>query len=154
MSVDTLAEKWYVDFRVGHWNGALAQNKPGYVTLTPLVRPDVARTSVELSERARSAHRLHYEVMRRVAPDLLRVPLMNDVWDPDNRRAAGGGVPAEPFPTTLRPTHRTLGSWQYRFVEEQAAEIRSLLDRARRETELDAICDVARLQVAARPRQT
>ena len=60
---DLLPEKWYVDYRMGHWNGPLAQSKPGYINVVPLLSPAAARKNMELSVEARSSDRFHFEVM-------------------------------------------------------------------------------------------
>lgn len=71
---DLLLEKWYVDNRLAHWNGPLTQNEPGYINLTPLLSAVAMRANVRLSVTARSSERLHFEVMRRTAPELARLP--------------------------------------------------------------------------------
>ena len=101
---DLLPEKWYVDYRMGHWNGPLAQSKPGYINVVPLLSPAAARKNMELSADARSSDRFHFEVMRRAAPELVQVPFLGDTWAPSIAATSPVDLPQEPFPVQLAPT--------------------------------------------------
>lgn len=142
---DLLPEKWYVDHRVGHWNGPLAQNKAGYINVVPLLCPGVARKSLELSVEARSTDRLHFEVMRRAAPELLAVPILGDVWAPAIRAASPIDLPDAPFPTTLAPTREVLARPKWQFLADQSGVIADLLAEAARQRDLGSICNVKKL---------
>jgi hypothetical protein len=148
--LDTLPEKWKVDYRLGHWSGPLGQAKPGHINVTPIVSAVAARKNLELSAKVRNSDRLHYEVMRRVAPELVCVPFMNDTWSPQIATDASMDLPRDPFPTTVQPTHRVLASWQYLFLEHQRRQIERLFEEAARKTEMGTICDLEKLKRSVR----
>ncbi len=63
--IDLLPEKFYVDFRLGHWSGPLEQDAPNRVNVNPLLLTLAAAKNTELSAAARGSERFHFEVMRR-----------------------------------------------------------------------------------------
>jgi hypothetical protein len=150
--LDLIPEKLYVDYQLSHWTGILVQGRPPSITLAPLLVQAVAQKAFELNAAARSAERLHYEVMRRTAPALLTVPFLRDTWD--KRLSDAPSVPAW---TSVMPTTRPgrqggsalPQSWLTRFLAAQAAEIEALFHEAR-ETAMPEICDMDRLRDAAR----
>ena len=54
--LDLLPEKFYVDFRLGHWSGPLLQDAPVCVNVNPLLLAHAARKNTELSVGARAAN--------------------------------------------------------------------------------------------------
>jgi hypothetical protein len=95
--LDVLPEKFYVDYRLGHWNGPLAQNKPIHIGVNPLLSVTAVRKIFELSIDARTAERLHYEVMRRTAPEVLEVSFVGDTWSPTILDESPLDLPREQF---------------------------------------------------------
>jgi hypothetical protein len=148
--LDALPEKWYVDYRLGHWNGPLSQSKAGYIIVAPILSAAAAAKNLELSATARSSERLHFEVMRRAAPELVRVPFLNDTWAAEVAADATVELPSGPFPTTTRATQRALASWQYLFLDHQRREIERLFDDAARNTDMGSICDLRKLEKQVR----
>jgi hypothetical protein len=73
---DLLPDLFYVEHRLAHVHGPVTQDLPLRVVANPLVSPVAASHYAELSLHARSTDRLHFEVMRRVAPALLAVPAL------------------------------------------------------------------------------
>src|SRR5205823_12789829 len=67
---DLLPEKFYVDFRLGHWSGPNLQCTPRRVNINPLALQLAATKNLELSPRARTAGQVHFELMRRAPPEL------------------------------------------------------------------------------------
>ena len=133
--LDTLPEKFFVDFRMGHWNGPLIQNIPGRLRVSALLDVVGTQRLLRLSPDDRSMEKFHYEIMRRAAPSLLNVPFYEDRWNdrlvPRSRRVwtalksrlgMGGGLPqAGPIP------HR---SWQWDFAKTQATSVVRLMEQA------------------------
>jgi hypothetical protein len=150
MRIDALPERWYVDYRLGHWNGPLSQAKPGYIIVTPIVSASAARRNMGLSPEVRSSDRLHFEVMRRAAPELVNVPFVNDTWSPRIAANAAVDLPDKPYPTKTKATARVLASWQYLFLEKQRREIEQLFDEAARNTDMPSICDLDKLKTRLR----
>jgi hypothetical protein len=143
---DLLPDKWYVDYRLGHWNGPLAQAKPGHINVTPLLSPTAVAACLRLSPEARSSDRLHFEVISRAAPELLSIPFLNDVWASEIQAGSKIDLPTEPFPTPSKVTMQTLRPTKWLFLDEQADEIERLFDAAATETEMSAICDLDALK--------
>jgi hypothetical protein len=152
--LDLAPEKFYVDYRLGHWNGPMGQTKPWRMTVNPLPLPEAVRKSLELSLEVRSNERFHFEVMRRAAPELVVAPFLNDVWAPEIRATSEIDLPREPFPAVVEASARTMKTkwtpWQWRFLESQSEEITRLFKDAARETEMGTICDMRRLRRLAR----
>jgi hypothetical protein len=80
---DLLPEKFYVDFRLGHWSGPNLQCAPQRVMVNPLALRAAAIKNTELSVRARNVERFHFEVMQRAAPELVALPFYKDAWSPE-----------------------------------------------------------------------
>ena len=147
---DLLPEKFYVDYRLGHWNGPLGQANPVDISLNPLLSRAVAMKYMELSPRARATDRLHFEVIHRTAPELLEVPILNDVWVPALANNAAVELPTEPFPSEMPVSARTLRSRRWDFLATERATIERVFDDADRHTEMAAICDMEKLKAVVR----
>ena len=143
---DVLPEKFYVDYRLGHWNGPLSQATPGRITVNPLFLPAAVKKNLELSARTRSSERLHFEVMRRAAPELVAVPFLDDVWSDQLTTDTSVDLPRDPYRTEVTPTTRTLTTWQWPFLESEGRAIEMLLDQAAHQTDMSVICDMKRLK--------
>jgi hypothetical protein len=151
--VDLAPEKFYVDYRLGHWNGPMGQSTPWRITVNPLLLPTAARKNLELSLEVRSSERFHFEVMRRAAPELVAVPFLNDVWAPEISADSTIELPREPFPTAVEASARTLKTWQWRFLEHQGKAISRLFKDAGRNTDIGTICDMRKLRRRVRHRE-
>jgi hypothetical protein len=143
---DLLPDRWYVDHRLAHWNGPLAQAKPGHINVTPLLSPTAVRACLRLSPEVRGSDRLHFEVIARAAPELLSVPFLNDVWAPEIVAASELELPTEPFPTPAKVTARALRPTQWTHLEQEADAIERLFDAAAAETDMPVFCDLEKLQ--------
>jgi hypothetical protein len=148
--MDLLPEKFYVDYRLGHWNGPLGQGAPADVKLYPLASREVFMKYMELSPRARASDRLHFEVMRRTAPELIGVPLLNDVWAPDLAEGTTIELPTQPFPSRAPVSARTLRPGRWRFLESERDAIEQLFADAEHATDMGSICDMAKLGAVLR----
>jgi hypothetical protein len=150
--VDLLPEKFYVDFRLGHWSGPLLQDAPVCINLNPLLLTQAARKNAELSVLARGSERFHYEVMRRAAPELVGLPFLNDVWAPAIQADAPGVLATEPFAATVTPTGRVLTGRNpgWRLMEHEEKALARLFRDARRRTDMGDICDVRKLRRVGR----
>jgi hypothetical protein len=149
--LDVLPEKFYVDYRLGHWNGPLGQATPTDIKLNPLLSPFAAMKYLTLSPRARATDRLHFEVMRRTANELLQVPLLNDVWAPE-LASESLGLPSEPFRLDTQVSARTLRSRRWDFLAAEHEAIGQLFEDADRETDMGAVCDLQKLKRIVRSR--
>jgi hypothetical protein len=147
---DLLPEKFFVDYRMGHWNGPLGQDKPGRINVNPLLSATVARKVAELDLSVRATERLHFEVLWRTAPELLTVPFLGDTWAPEIHERSPVMLPREPFPVERKPTTRLMKSWQWPFLETQVSEIEELFVEAKRHTAFGQLCNVPRLRQAER----
>jgi hypothetical protein len=142
---NALPEKFFVDYRFGHWNGPMQQGKAVHITVAPILSRAAARGALRLSPTARSNDRLHFEIMRRTAPELLRIPFMKDTWAPEIARDSTIDLPNRPFPTTTPVSAPVLYPWPYKFLEHQANEVEQLFQEALAGTDMDSICDVRML---------
>lgn len=145
--VDMLPDKFYADYRIGHWNGPLGQAVPGRISLNPLLAPAAAIKAYELSLPARGTDRFHYEVMRRTAPELLPVPFLADRWPDAIIETSDTDLPREPFASTVRVTSRALTPGKWSFFEHEERAIGRLLKDARR-TAMAEVFDMKRLVAA------
>jgi len=147
---DLLPEKFYVDYRLGHWNGPLGQSTPWRINVNPLLLPAVARKNLQLSLDVQSTERLHFEVMRRAAPELVSVPFLNDAWAHAIVDDSEVDLPREPFPTAVEASGRTLKTWQWRFLASDSKAMTRLFKDAARDTDMGGICDMRKLRRLAR----
>jgi hypothetical protein len=146
--LDLLPEKFYVDFRLGHWSGPLLQDAPMAVNVNPLLLAHAARKNTELSVVARGSERFHFEVMRRAAPVLVDLPFLNDVWAPAIQADAPGALAPEPFRASAEPTRRKLtgGNPGWRLMEHDEKALARLFRDAARHTDMSDICDMRKLR--------
>jgi hypothetical protein len=149
--LDLLPEKFYVDFRLGHWSGPLLQDAPVCINVNPLLLTHAARKNTELSVAARGSERFHFEVMRRAAPELVGLPFLNDEWAPLIRADSPVPLATGPFQASVEPTGRVLTGRNlgWRLMEHDEKSLARLFRDARR-TDLGEICDVQRLRRVAR----
>jgi hypothetical protein len=155
---DLVPEKYFTDGWLCHWNGPIAQARPLHVKLNPLFNQHATRRYFELSVAARQRERLHYEVMRRCAPELVSLPFFNDAW-PDAAATTGPELEATPSPSDPAPLPpsapaATAGapaprSWQWTLLATAGSSIEQLFKDAAK-TEMAAICDMRRLRRIAR----
>jgi hypothetical protein len=148
--LDLAPEKFYVDYRLGHWNGPMGQSTPWRINVNPLLLPLAASKNLELSLDVRSSERFHFEVMRRAAPELITVPFLNDAWAPQIAADSHIELPREPFPTTIEASAHTLKTWQWKFLESQSKAIAGLFKDASRDTDMGSVCDTRKLRRLAR----
>jgi hypothetical protein len=150
--LDLLPEKFYVDHRLSHWSGPLIQATPARINVNPLLLSSAARKNLELSPRARSNERFHFEVMRRAAPELVGIPFLNDVWADDIAKDPSVSLPRQPYSTSLKGTKRVLtrGHQGWPLLANESRAIARLFEEAARETEMGAICKLRRLKRIAR----
>ena len=94
---DLLPDLFYIDHRLGQIVGPVTQGVPLRVIANPLVSPVAASGYAELSLNARSADLLHFEVMRRAAPELVTVPFAGQVWKPEIHARSDRELPTSPF---------------------------------------------------------
>jgi hypothetical protein len=147
---DLAPEKFYVDYRLGHWNGPLGQSTPWRINVNPLLLPTATRKILELPLEIRGSERFHFEVMRRAAPELVAVPFLNDVWAPEIAADSEIDLPREPYPTAVEASGRTMKTWQWRFLNTQGKTIAALFKDAAHNTDMGAICDMRKLRRIAR----
>jgi hypothetical protein len=150
--IDLLPEKFYVDFRLGHWSGPLEQDAPARVNVNPLLLTLAAGKNTELSAAARGSERFHFEVMRRAAPELVGLPFLNDTWSPAIAAGSPIELATEPFPVEVKPIGRVItGRNQgWRLMEHDAKGIEALFKEAGKTTDMGRICDIRKLRRVAR----
>jgi hypothetical protein len=152
--LDQLPEKFFVDYRLGHWNGPLGQGKPGLININPLLSPFVAGKIGELSPEARASERFHFEVMLRAAPELLSVPLLDDGWSASITESSPVPLPAHAPPPPVTSTTRVMKTWQWPFLEGQGDAIEEVLVEAQHTTAFAEVCDVDKLRRKVRQAAT
>ncbi|MGZ4709079.1 MAG: hypothetical protein ACXWBN_10110 [Acidimicrobiales bacterium] len=108
---DLLPDLFYIDHRLGQIAGPVTQDIPLRVVANPLVSFVATSLYSELSLHARSTDRLHYEVMRRLAPDLAALPFVGQVWRPEIRAMATQELATAPFERSL-PTPVAAPRWK------------------------------------------
>ena len=144
--LDTLPEKFYVDYRLGHWNGPLFQNVPAKARVSPLLELVCAREFLKSASLARRAERFHYEIMRRAAPKVVDVPFYRDQWHEELMSATRRyrlaikrrlGMSRSLWGEVPNPPRR----WQWAFAETQRESVAALLARAKH-VGLEEVVDV------------
>jgi hypothetical protein len=146
---DLLPEKFYVDYRLGHWNGPMGQATPTRIVVNPLVSARAATKSLELSLEARGQERFHYEVMRRAAPELVSIPFLGDTWAEEIAADSSVELPRQAYPVTVQPTAAVLQPWQWLFLGQESKAIRRLFSRAAGKTAMNDICDMRKFEAVA-----
>lgn len=71
----------YVDSRLPWWAGGLHANVMGRLRLNPLVSWPVARVVYGVRAVQRQIDRVHYEILRRASPRLVKIPFAGYAWD-------------------------------------------------------------------------
>ncbi|OOF13387.1 hypothetical protein BZG84_15855 [Salinivibrio sp. PR932] len=140
--LDILPEKFYIENRLTHWNGLLAQQVPGRVKLMPLLSTHIARQTFSLSPLFRNAETTHFNMMKVAAPNLLELPFLNDSWSSllvDHY----GLKQQKQFKSGASP--RSIQSWQWDFVEKEKVKIEKYLKEAYSKTEISRIFDVEKV---------
>jgi hypothetical protein len=100
---DLVPDDFWFSHRCAQFQGPVTQSSPLRVIANPLVCAGALRRDAELSLGVRRTDRLHFEVMRRAAPELVGLPFHRQEWAPEIRSTAG--LPAGP---ALR---RTVRNW-------------------------------------------
>ena len=139
-------EKFYVDYRLGHWNGPMGQSKPWRINVNPLLLPAAVRKNLELTLGVQTSERFHFEVMRRAAPELVRSPVPQRRLGRRNRGDFRHRPPARAVPAAIKASARTMKTWQWRFLNTQGKQIAYLFEDAARHTEMGAICNMRKLR--------
>lgn len=138
---DVLPEKFFVENRLSHWNGPLAQNVVGKTTLMPLLSPRVAKLVFRLTPESRAMEIFHYSVMAKIFPDFISHPFLNASWNEQLKGRMGlyfssiewGGCKVAP---------RSIQAWQFEFLENQRDSIVDLLEFADQKSNINIIVDV------------
>ncbi len=141
--ISVLPEKFYVNNRLGYSSGPLMQNVPGRIKLAPLLSRRAAKLFFRLGRHARVSEVLIYEVMRRTAPELVKIPFMKQLWSAEVLKR-GPDLPTESFKTSQAPTSQSVAPAQFGFIADQTAAIGAFLRDAASKTALDQIIDVER----------
>ncbi len=139
-----LPEMFYVENRLAHWNGPLAQAVPGRIKMMPLLSAKVARKTFELSTKSRVDELIHFEIMRRAAPELTSIPFLGDVWNARIRAENPSlSLPdhAEKKPMIKATTHE----WKEVFVKREVSNICAMIKDAAASTQISEIINVASL---------
>lgn len=137
---DILPEKFFVENRLSHWNGPLAQQVTGRVKLMPLLNSSLARDVFSLSPGLRNAEIAHYELMSEVSIGLANSPFLNDSWSKEIIELKGL-EPVRAFsPKGFSP--RKVQSWQWDFVELEKGNIKNLFERAYSATMISDFVDM------------
>ena len=149
---DLLPEKFYVDYRLGHWSGPLTQSAPSRINVNPLLLTMAARKNMELSSNARADQRFHFEVMRRAAPELVGLPFLNDTWPKRIIEQSPIALATEPFATPQKAFGRVISGRNkgWPLMEHESDAIAALFKDACRQTDMGAICDLRKLRRVAR----
>ncbi len=87
---------------------------------------------------------LHFQVMRRTAPELLGVPIVNQAWHPALQERSPVLLPREPWPAEVRVNARTLKPRRWAFLTEERDAVRALFEDAH-ETQMREIVDFGAL---------
>ncbi len=104
-----LPDIFYYRNRIPNWLGAIRAIKSfERQPVVPLGAPALLRLAFRLTPEERKQERLHYEIIRRCAPELLGLPFALQGWDP----ALGEDVP-RPDPILPAPGMAVFGNWQF-----------------------------------------
>jgi len=141
---DILPEKFYVENRLTHWNGPLAQNVVGKVTLMPLLSPKVAKKIFELSPTARTCEIFHFEVMRRLSIPAVKEPFLNATWHKSIIEKSPLALARSVWGGSLQASAK-IQSWQRWFFNSQHFEIINFFKNSKKITDIDSIIDIDKL---------
>jgi hypothetical protein len=147
IDLNDLPEVYYVENRMTWWAGTINAANFGRHRLMPLASLTAAKIGMSMSRDDRERELLHFEVLRRLSPDLLAAPFLNDTWHPETRAIYLGQAVAQ-APFAVRPySSPPRPSWFAHFISTDIGRIRAyLLDDCR--SPLFDIIDYDRLQVA------
>lgn len=138
---DVLPEKFFVENRLSHWNGPLAQNVVGKTTLMPLLSPRVAKLIFSLSPKSRGMEIFHYSVMAKICPDFISHPFLNASWS-DNLKGRMGLDFSHLEWGGAKVAARSIQAWQFEFLENQRDRIVGLLEFADQRSNINNIVDM------------
>ena len=146
--LDVLPEKFYADYRLGHWNGPLFQGVPAKMRISPLLDSVCAGEYLRLSSEIRTAEKFHYEIMRRAARSLLSVPFYRDHWNegvisPVHRFRRSVSTRLGRAPQLWMEEPAPPRRWQWDFAKTQRRAVADLMGRAER-VGLGEILDLGR----------
>lgn len=126
-------ELYYVENRATWWTGVMQAATVHRQRLFPLLDRFAARVGVAQKLEDRRKRRFIFEIMRRLAPELMSLPLVNKVYDPAYAQAHPElSIPGSPFaapPAPNRPAPPP--PWTVQVVKHGVDRLRSyLLDGA------------------------
>jgi hypothetical protein len=151
-----IPEVFYATQRMRHWVGAQMEIE-GSPLINPLYTVSGLRAALRAGPEARGADSITFQLIERLSPGLLEIPLANDTWHPRNWQTARTRVAARPAPVTptgppAPPSWQTAMFATYRPVFEEAVagadeRLRTVLDVDRA---LEAIAGFGRLSAQAK----
>jgi len=110
-----ISDIFFMRYRLPLWNGIMMNNIFGGVRIYPLVSIGVAREAFKTGYGSRISDRIHFELLLRIAPQLLALPFYGKVWPAEFREhAASRGIDvssialAPPAADKLRKTYNWL----------------------------------------------
>ena len=108
-----LSDLYYATIRVPQWLGA-ARLVDGYniQSVSIINSPSLSQLALNLPAHERSLHIIHYELMKRLSPKLLEVPLALQAWSPELEKY---GASQSIFHPPVAPLGNipSGGSWQF-----------------------------------------
>lgn len=89
-----LHDRWHREARMGRWLGQTLQfDAAALPAVNPLPSRRLLRAYLSLPWQDRRDHRVHFELMRRLHPDLWQLPFANDRWKARLLRGHPGAQP-------------------------------------------------------------
>lgn len=113
MELDDIPDFFYVSERIPNWlGGARKLDSNSVQVVSPLYSPSLIKLAFYLNSDERQLELLHYLIIRKLVPDLAKIPFSDQSWKPNLKNY--GATPdnfVEPIKTIPgQPRH---GSWQY-----------------------------------------
>lgn len=81
-----IVDGFYTEMRLRRWVGTAQEGNARNVHANLLQHPAIVTTGFAADHEQRRRDALHFDVIRRLAPELGKVPLANAAWHPDNYR--------------------------------------------------------------------
>ena len=140
---DLLPEKFFIENRLANWNGPMAQNVTGNVKYYVFLSRKIAKLYYRLSPLKRSYELLHFHVIRKICPELISIPFLNDTWNINLDGYKGMNISKKPFVPQDKSVKTQ--SWQSDFIDNNCREIIDFLRNAKSKTDIDCIFDVEKV---------
>ena len=117
VAINDITDVMHAENRLPWWAGLMASNTFGRTRLFPLANFSALRKAYQAGHVQRQMGRFHFEILRRLRPDLAKMPFLNDRWDERLEIYGSKDFTTKPFKTKAAVSSQNLFPWQWQFIE-------------------------------------